>query len=608
VTATPGEVRAPAHHHPARTPGTATGNTPTGSTPTGSTAEPQEQFLLSHRQILVVLFGVMAGMFLAALDMGIINTALPRIVSELGGLDRLSWVVTAYLLTATAVTPLWGKLSDLYGRRLIFQIAIGIFLVGSVLSGASQDIGQLIAFRALQGVGGGGLFAIALAIIGDVIPPRERGRYQGYFGAVFGTSSVAGPLLGGFFTDGPGWRWVFYINVPIGLAALLVTSVALRRMPVVRRKRQIDYLGAAAVMAAVTCLLLYLDWRGRDYGWTEDVALVLLGGSILLTVAFVLVERRAAEPILPLRLFRNAVYSVGNAYNFLMGVAMFGTMVFLPVYLQAVKGLSPTASGMAMLPTIVGLLGTSTAAGHLMTRTGRYKVFPILGAAVVAVSMLLLSTLGVDTPQWQVLAYAFVFGFGLGLTMQTTLTAIQNAVEHRDMGVATSSATFFRQMGGAIGAAVFGAVLASRLSHYLAEQLSGAGVGQLPGGAAVEANDVQAIQELAEPVRGLVLSAFSSAVGDVFMVGAPFIVAAFVVALFLREVPLRTGAPAGGGGGRPRLWAIAQRRRTPDRRHPTERPSRPRRGTVRELTAPGGGPTSGRALIHHLPRAVRVRG
>ncbi|HEV2870905.1 MAG TPA: MDR family MFS transporter, partial [Actinomycetota bacterium] len=331
---------------------------------------------LSHRQILIVLAGVMAGMLLFALDQGIVGTALPRIVSELGGLDKLSWVVTAYLLTSTATTPLWGKISDLYGRRLIFQVAIVIFLLGSALSGLSQDMGQLIAFRALQGIGGGGLFAIALSIIGDVIPPRERGRYQGYFGAVFGVSSVAGPLLGGWLTDGPGWRWIFYINLPVGLAALFVTSAVLK-MPVVRRQHKIDYLGAAAIVGAVTCLLLYLDWRGVGYGWTEAGAMALLGAAVLLTAAVIWIERRAVEPIIPMRLFRNQLFSVGNAFAFLVGIVMFGTIIFLPVYFQTVMGLSPTQSGLALLPAIVGIFSTSITSGQLITRTGRYKIYPV---------------------------------------------------------------------------------------------------------------------------------------------------------------------------------------------------------------------------------------
>jgi EmrB/QacA subfamily drug resistance transporter len=517
--------------------------TPIGETPPVATAPDQGALgpsYLSHRQILVVLAGVMAGMLLFALDQGIVGTALPRIVSELGGLDRLSWVVTAYLLTSTATTPLWGKISDLYGRRLIFQVAIVIFLVGSALSGLSQNMGQLIAFRALQGVGGGGLFAIALSIIGDVIPPRERGRYQGYFGAVFGVSSVAGPLLGGWLTDGPGWRWIFYINLPVGLAALVVTSMALR-MPVVRRRHRIDYLGAAAIVGAVTCLLLYLDWRGNDYGWTETGALVLLAGGAVLAAAFVMIERRAVEPIIPMRLFRNQVFSVGNTFAFLAGVAMFGTIIFLPVYLQTVKGFSPTESGLALLPAIVGIFSTSITAGQLITRTGRYKRYPVAGALIMTVALVALSTLGMDTPFWQVALYEYLFGAGLGLTMQTIVTAVQNSVEHRDMGAATSSITFFRQMGGSVGAAVFGAVLSSRLAIYLSERLAEAGIRPGAGGPRVEANDVQGIQQLTEPVRSVVLGAFTNALDDVFLVGVPFVALAFLVALLLKEVPLRTG-------------------------------------------------------------------
>ena len=497
---------------------------------------------LTHRQILIVLAGVMAGMLLFALDQGIVGTALPRIVSELGGLDRLSWVVTAYLLTSTATTPLWGKISDLYGRRLIFQVAIVIFLLGSALSGLSQNMGQLIAFRALQGVGGGGLFAIALSIIGDVIPPRERGRYQGYFGAVFGVSSVAGPLLGGWLTDGPGWRWIFYINLPVGLAALVVTSAVLK-MPVVRRQHKIDYLGAAAIVAAVTCLLLYLDWRGNAYGWTEGVAMVLLGGAVALAAGFVAIERRAAEPIIPLRLFRNRIFSVGNAFAFLAGIAMFGTIIFLPVYLQTVKGFSPTQSGLALLPAIVGIFSTSITSGQLISRTGRYKIYPVIGAVTMTVGLLALSRLDVDTPFWQLAIFEYLFGAGLGFTMQTIVTAVQNSVNRRDMGSATSSITFFRQMGGSIGAALFGAVLSSRLAHYLAEQLARAGISPGAGGPNVDANNVQAIQHLAEPVRSVVLGAFTNALDDVFLVGVPFVAIAIVVALLLKEEPLRTGQP-----------------------------------------------------------------
>jgi EmrB/QacA subfamily drug resistance transporter len=489
---------------------------------------------LTHRQILVVLTGVMAGMLLAALDQSIVGTALPRIVSELGGLDKLSWVVTAYLLTSTAVTPLWGKISDLYGRRLIFQAAIGIFVLGSALSGMAQSMTELILARAFQGIGGGGLFAIALSIIGDVIPPRERGRYQGYFAAVFGVSSIAGPLLGGWFTDGPGWRWIFFINVPVGIAALVITSGALK-LPVRRREHSIDYLGAATIVASVTCLLLYLNWRGKDYGWGESGAVALLLGAVMLGVLFVAIELRAREPIIPMKLFRNEIFAVGNAYGFLAGVVMFGAIIFLPVYLQAVKGMTPTESGLAFLPAVAGIFGTSIPAGILISKTGRYKIFPIIGAVLLTLSLLGLSRLHADTPYWHVAIAIFLLGCGLGLTMQTITTAIQNAVDYRELGTATGATTFFRQIGGAIGAAAFGAVLSSRLRDHLAEEFGG----HAP---VSDTNNVQAIQALHGAVREHVLAAFSHALDDVFLIGVPVVVLAFFVALALKEIPLRSGA------------------------------------------------------------------
>ncbi|HLL50582.1 MAG TPA: MDR family MFS transporter [Thermomicrobiales bacterium] len=497
--------------------------------------EPQ---YLSHQQIVVVLFGLMAGVMLAALDQSIVGTALPRIVSELGGLDKLAWVVTAYLLTATAATPLWGKISDLYGRRPIFQAAILIFLIGSVLCGLSQNLLQLIAFRAIQGIGGGGLMAIAFSIIGDIIPPRERGRYQGYFGAVFGVASVAGPLLGGWFTDGLGWRWIFYINLPVGIAALVITSAALK-LPSVRREHSIDYLGAAAIVAGVSALLLYLDWAGTEYGWLAPGPLALLFAAVTLTVLFVIVERRAVEPIIPLRLFQNPVFAISNLYGFLAGIAMFGAIIFLPFYLQAVLGMSPTESGLAMLPAVLGILTTSIVSGRLISRTGRYKIFPILGAAILVMALLLLSRLRLDTPFWQVALFELAFGAGLGMTMQTIVTAVQNAVEYRDLGSATSATTFFRQMGGTIGAAVFGAFLANRLALHLTEQLGPTAMATQNSGA-INTNNLQAIQALPEPIKTSVLTAFTYALDDVFLLGVPVVALALVVALFLKEVPLRT--------------------------------------------------------------------
>ncbi len=518
---------------------------------------PDSQGYLTHRQILVVMGGLMAGMFLAALDQSIVGTALPRITSELGGLDKLSWVVTAYLLTQTASTPLWGKISDLYGRKIIFQAAIVTFLVGSLMAGAAQGIGELIAFRAVQGLGGGGLFALALATMGDVVPPRERGRYGGYFGAVFGTSSVLGPVLGGFFADGPGWRWIFYINIPIGLVALVVTTTALK-IPHVRRDHVIDYLGAATIVGAVSSFLLFTTWAGPDHGWGSSLALGLVSAGVALTAVFVFVESRAAEPIIPLELFRISVFSTANLYSFIVGFAMFGGIIFLPVYLQVVQGMSPTESGLALLPMVVGIFSTSISSGITMSRTGRYKIFPILGAAVVITALLLLSTLGVDTPYWQAGLYVYVFGAGLGLSMQIIVTIVQNAVDRRHMGTATSSVAFFRSMGGTFGAAVFGAILTSRLAVHLSEQFAGRG-GPGVGSAGVNSNDVTAIQALPEPVRGLVLNGFAESLHDVFLWAVPVVVVALVVSFFIREVPLkaRDADPTDESGQAPQEIAVA---------------------------------------------------
>ena len=512
---------------------------------------PDSHGYLSHKQILVVMAGLMVGMFLSALDQSIVGTALPRITSELGGLDKLSWVVTAYMLCATASTPLWGKISDLYGRRLLFQIAIVTFLVGSALAGFSHNIEELIAFRAIQGLGGGGLMALAMATIGDVIPPNERGRYQGYFAATFGVSSVLGPVLGGWFADGPGWQWIFFMNIPLGIVALVITSAALK-MPHVRRDHSIDYLGAAVVVASVCSILLYTAWAGPQRGWTSGIGLALLGGGLLLAALFVLVERRASEPIIPMRLFRNSIFSVANVFGFMIGVAMFGAMIFIPVYLQVVDGMSPTKSGLGMLPMVVGLFTTSIAAGRRMSKTGKYKIYPILGALIVTVALVLLSTLDASSPYWAAGASMFVMGLGLGLTMQVLIVVVQNSVDRKDMGVATSSVAFFRQMGGSFGTALFGAILSSRLASYLAEAFAGAPAGAAPAGSKAGdlANNVQKIKALPPAVHDLVTGAFSNALHDTFLSAVPLTLLALVVAFFLKEKPL-TGrtSPAPGQPG-----------------------------------------------------------
>ncbi|HET7351906.1 MAG TPA: MDR family MFS transporter [Marmoricola sp.] len=495
---------------------------------------------LSHRQILVVMGGLTVGLFLAALDQSIVGTALPRITSDLGGFSKLSWVVTAYMLTSTASTPLWGKISDLYGRRLLFQVAIVIFVIGSLASGLSQDINQLIAFRAVQGLGGGGLMALALAIVGDVIPPRERGRYQAYFALTFGVASVLGPVLGGFFADGPGWEWIFFINVPLGIAAFAVTTAALR-MPHVRRDHSIDYLGAAVIVASVSSLLLYTAWAGPERGWGDPVGLGLLVCGLLLAVVFVLVELRATEPIIPMRLFRNSIFSLSNTFGFLIGTAMFGSLIFLPVYLQVVQGMSPTNSGLAMLPMIAGIFTTSLSAGQVMSRTGRYRVFPPLGAALVLLALALLSQVGVDTPYWYAGLAMYLFGCGLGLCLQIMVVVVQNAVDRSDMGVATSSVAFFRQMGGAFGTALFGAILTSRLAVHLGDLLPpGSGAQQ------IDTDDTSAIAGLPERLRLPVLEAFSQSIDEMFLTAIPLVLVAGIVAVFIKEIPLATRqAPSG---------------------------------------------------------------
>jgi EmrB/QacA subfamily drug resistance transporter len=390
---------------------------------------------LSHRAILVVFSGLMLGMLLAALDQTIISTALPTIVGELGGLDHLSWVVTAYLLTSTVSVPLYGKLSDLYGRRIVFQAAIAIFLVGSVLSGAAQSMGQLIFFRGIQGTGAGGIFATAMAIIGDIVPPRQRGKYQGFIGAVFAFASVVGPLAGGFFVDGPGWRWVFYINAPLGAVALVVTSTALR-FPFQTHPHKVDYLGAALLVSGVSALLLVTVWGGNEFAWSSPLILGLSAAGVALLVLFAWWETRAAEPILPLRLFRNDILTTSLVLGFLMGFAMFGTIVFLPVYLQAVTGASATDSGLLLLPLMFGIVITSIGSGRMITATGRYKIFPIAGNAFMALGLFLLSTMDRTTPRWESSLWMFLVGAGIGLVMQVLVIAAQNAVAHRDRHVA----------------------------------------------------------------------------------------------------------------------------------------------------------------------------
>ncbi|ANW20396.1 MDR family MFS transporter [Streptomyces clavuligerus] len=495
----------------------------------------------SRRAVMVSIGALLLGMLLAALDQTIVSTALPTIVSDLGGLEHLSWVVTAYLLASTAATPLWGKLGDQYGRKKLFQTAIVIFLIGSALCGIAQDMPQLIGFRALQGLGGGGLMVLSMAIVGDIVSPRERGKYQGLFGGVFGASSVLGPLLGGFFTDNLSWRWVFYINLPIGAVALLVIAAVLH-IPVRSTPHTIDYLGTFLIAAVATCLVLVASLGGTTWAWDSPqiIGLTLLG--LILLAVFIPVERRAAEPVLPLRLFRIRTFTLVAVISFIVGFAMFGAMTYLPTFLQVVHGITPTLSGVHMLPMVAGLLLASTASGQIVSRTGRWKVFPILGTGITAIGLLLLHRLTEYSTTWEMSVYLFVFGTGLGLVMQVLVLVVQNSVRYEDLGVATSGATFFRSIGAAFGVAVFGTIFSNGLRGLLADALAGRPV---PAGAAAEiAADPKAIAKLPPGLRMPVKHAFAEAITNVFLDAVPVVLLAFVVAWFLKEDPLRGSVTA----------------------------------------------------------------
>lgn len=494
--------------------------------------EPGER---THREIMVIISALMLAMFLAALDQTIVGTALPTIANDLHGLSELSWVATSYLLTSAVVTPLYGKIGDLFGRKKIFMIAIGIFLVGSALCGLSQNMTQLIFFRGLQGIGAGGLMSLVLAILGDIITPRQRGRYMGYFMSVFAISSVVGPLLGGLFTDHLSWRWIFYINVPIGILALAAVMFRLH-LPVHKTEHRIDWLGSGLLAVSIVTLLLFTVWGGNKYPWASTQILSLLGASIIFAFVFIFRERKAAEPVIPLHLFKNDIFRVATLLSLFAGLVMFAAFIYLPEYQQLVHGYSATKSGLLTLPLVLGLLSASIASGRIISKTGHYRKFPIYGSIVVAFGLWLFSHVQVHTNQWMISLWMLVLGLGLGSFMQVMTLAVQNSVDRKELGTATSVATFFRSMGSSFGTAIFGAILTIRLNQHLKELLP-ASAGH------VTANNLQASQaqlhQMPPNVMHAILEAFVRSFHDVFLWALPFAALVFVTALFLRETPLR---------------------------------------------------------------------
>jgi EmrB/QacA subfamily drug resistance transporter len=519
---------------------------------------------LSHNQIMTILAGLLLGMFLAALDQTIVATAMRTIADRLNGLTAQAWVTTAYLITSTVTTPLYGKLSDMYGRKPFYMFAITIFVVGSMLCGTAHSIYELAAYRGLQGVGAGGLMSLAFAIVGDIVPPRERGRYQAYFMGVFGTSSVLGPVLGGFLAGQAtilgvaGWRWIFYINVPIGVIALVVVFRVLN-LPHVRSQARIDYWGALLLTVGVVPLLVVAE-KGNEWGWGSATSLAFIIGGLVSLVLFVWWENRAGDDaILPLRFFHNSVFTVTSVMGFLVGAGMFGGLSAIPLYLQIVKGESPTKSGLLLIPLMVGIIGASATSGRIMMKTGRYKIFPIVGSFCLLLAMALFYTLQVSTALWIASAFMVVMGAGLGLSMQTLVVAVQNAMPPKDMGVVTGANTFFRSMGGTFGTAVFLSILFNSIGGNIQQRMStlvktdpsgyAAAVKSLTqvqadklkaGGSSSSLNDSGFISGLPQLIKNVFLHGFADSMHEVFLVAAVLMVPTFVLSFFIKEVALRS--------------------------------------------------------------------
>ncbi|MGX1884579.1 MDR family MFS transporter [Streptomyces sp. NPDC055287] len=494
------------------------------------------------RSVRVVLLALMIAMLLAMLDNMIIGTAMPTIVGELGGLEHLSWVVTAYTLATAASTPIWGKLGDLYGRKGVFLTAIVVFLIGSVLSGMAQDMGQLIGFRAVQGLGAGGLMVGVMAIIGDLIPPRERGKYQGMMAGVMALAMIGGPLVGGTITDHLGWRWSFYINLPLGVVALAMVTAVLHLPRKERSKARIDYLGAGLLTVGITAIVLVTTWGGTEYAWSSAIIMELVAVGVAALVGFLFVESRAAEPIMPLHIFRNRNFTLMSVIGFLTGFVMFGAVLFLPLFQQSVQGASATNSGLLLLPMLLSMMVVSLISGRMTTNNGKYKIFPILGGALMVGGLLLLAQMDTETSRLTSGVYMAVLGAGMGFLMQITMLVAQNSVEMKDMGVASSSTTLFRTLGSSFGVSIMGALFTSRVQDAMAER----------GGAAATQQSAQldaaSLAQLPEPVREAYQFAVASGTQAAFLLGGLIAVIGFVAAFFVKEVPLRGAGPQAARG------------------------------------------------------------
>ena len=510
------------------------------TTATVPTAPPGSDapFLLTQRRIWIIFSALIAGMLLSSLDQTIVSTAMPTIVGELGGVSHQVWITTAYILATTIVMPIYGKFGDVLGRRRLFMVAIAIFTLASVGCAFATDFWMFVTFRAIQGLGGGGLMILSQAIIADIVPADQRGKYLGPIGGVFGLAAVAGPLLGGFFVDHLTWQWAFYINIPVGIAAFFIAVFALK-LPNKKAEKPIDWLGVLFLSAATTCLIFFTDFGGSaDQGWDSGATWAWGAGLVASAGLFIFTESRAADPIMPLSMFRNPIFINATAIGMAIGIGMFAALGFVPTFLQMSSGTSAAASGLLMLPMMVGVMGMSIASGLLITKTGKYKLFPIAGTLIVGLAMVLMTTLTASTPIWLICTYLFLFGVGLGCIMQVVVLVVQNAVPAADLGTATSTNNYFREVGAALGTAVFGTLFTTRLTENLTKVFTDAGASPEQAGEATSSIDPSVLNSLPDTVKTGVVDAYADALAPVFWYLVPFIAIAFVLALFLKQIPL----------------------------------------------------------------------